>query len=435
MIDRMFKVPYFIDINAWKTKSFPPNAITPLFMDYTTKKLSNMTDWYGFAIISCSLYLGIHPYRGTHPKYGRKIDDVIQRMKDGVSVFNKEVKLPPATREFDFIPDSYVKWFIDVFEHGKRTLPPHAAGFVTVVRKKIDVMFKYFTANIYKLSLHPNGKEIKRYYYINGIDVGFFDNEIVINDKVIKIHYKSMKLGVLISQKNKIPYIVFIKNEKLQIYNIDKKKIDFELAAEDFLVYNDLIYVYNNGKIIQVVCADIGVKQIFSIGQSWDATLYSTKVLGNCFFMSVMGKAYAFYPTTSTSGKQFLRLVRLEELDSYEVVEAKNDMNVLVFVGFKDQKFDRFMYIMDNIDDEKHLEIYSDIGSPYINFVVLDNGVGVSMNENGEIEIFIANSKKYQSKIILDDSIKKRIRLFKAETKVLFVDGAKLYHLSVVKKP
>jgi serine/threonine protein kinase len=428
LVDKQFKHMIFIDTNAWKTKSFPPNAITPIFQDHLTKGFNTLSDWYGFGILACKLYVGIHPFKGSHPNYGRTQDDVVKRMKDNVSIFNPNSKVPAAARTFDHIPDAYMQWFLDIFEKGVRREPPNVAGYVTVVKKQVTSAYKYFQVDLFKMM----NQEVKRYYVVNGEEVVFCENEIVVGMKNIPLKNNKVKIGVIVSKREKVPYFVFISKGKLIIYNADGTPIDLDLVADDFLVQDHVIYVKNRGSVVQISCNDLGDKQVFSIGDQWSVMPNSTKTLGNCFYMSVMGKTHMIVPWV-LGNKYYLRTIAIPELDGYKVVEAKFDQPVLGIVGEQNGKYDRFMLTIDPMDGKYHVEVEPDIGMPVLNFVVLDNGIGVSMDEDGQVNMFTTNINKLQSKSIKDDTIKSTMRLFKNGVTVLFAEGSKIYSLKVAK--
>lgn len=134
-----FKRLFAIDAGAYHTRSFPATAVTPTTLDPTTTQhgpFTVVTDWYAFAVVSCSLFLGIHPFRGTYTGANKQLtrlptDDpkdplaaVRRRMKAGVSVFSKDVRVPPVVYPFDVIPPAWRRWYEAVFERGDRTAPP-----------------------------------------------------------------------------------------------------------------------------------------------------------------------------------------------------------------------------------------------------------------------------------------------------------------------
>src|SRR4030042_7024396 len=109
LVNNDFITPYMIDVNSWQTPSYNATAIMPSIRDWSTTTFSELTDWFSFAIISFQLFIGVHPFKGTHKKYRR--NDFVNRVKDSVSVFNSQVSLPPSARDFNLIPGSYKDWY------------------------------------------------------------------------------------------------------------------------------------------------------------------------------------------------------------------------------------------------------------------------------------------------------------------------------------
>ena len=72
LVTNKTQMPYFIDVDSYQTPSFPATAIMPSIRDWHTKGFNELSDWYSFAIIACQLFIGIHPYKGTHPNFSKK---------------------------------------------------------------------------------------------------------------------------------------------------------------------------------------------------------------------------------------------------------------------------------------------------------------------------------------------------------------------------
>lgn len=124
---------HFIDVDSYQTPSFPATAImaggASNIRDYHATAFSELSDWFSFGVVACQLLLGIHPYKGSHPKYGKNL---VERMKANVSIFNVDVRVPSTARSPSALPAPYREWFEDMFERGKRAHPPHAADMLRV---------------------------------------------------------------------------------------------------------------------------------------------------------------------------------------------------------------------------------------------------------------------------------------------------------------
>ena len=171
--------PYFIDTHAYATPSFRADAYTEAFTDpQCNLNFDRQADWYSFGIVACKIFTGIHPYKGTHPNYTKK--ELLKRMKDRMSIFNDAVALPTAARDFSFIPSEYFKWFIELFEEGKRVPPPSVGGLlnVTIVKKQLTQVVAGLTVErVMQIST-----DIKRIFTFRGkiAAVGKDDDKIVL---------------------------------------------------------------------------------------------------------------------------------------------------------------------------------------------------------------------------------------------------------------
>jgi hypothetical protein len=103
---------FFIDVDSYQTPNYPASAYTESLRDWKISGFDRLSDWFTMACVTFSLWVGVHPYKGTHPKYGRNVKD---RIIHGASVFDKGVSLPPSCRSFDLIPSDLRGWYERVF--------------------------------------------------------------------------------------------------------------------------------------------------------------------------------------------------------------------------------------------------------------------------------------------------------------------------------
>ena len=122
------ETPLHIDVGAWQTVTHPATALMEHVRDPKMNGLTFTagTDWFSFAVVVTQLYVGVHPYRGRHRDY--QPIAWRQMMAKGISIFNREVKLPQGARDFAAIPRGHRAWLEGVLEHGERTAPPPPGG-------------------------------------------------------------------------------------------------------------------------------------------------------------------------------------------------------------------------------------------------------------------------------------------------------------------
>lgn len=122
--------PVAIDVDSWQLAGFPATVIMPSIADHSSAgqgidRFNEGTDWFAWGVVTYNLWTGIHPYKGTHPTYGR--GNLEQRMRARASVFESGVQLPPAARDPALIPPRLLAWYERTFQSTERTAPPRAA--------------------------------------------------------------------------------------------------------------------------------------------------------------------------------------------------------------------------------------------------------------------------------------------------------------------
>lgn len=116
--------PVAIDVDSWQLPGFPATAIMPSIRDHSQKAFSEGTDWFAWAVVSCQLWTGIHPYKGSHSDFPRGALEA--RMKAMASIFGPKVRLPGAARPVTDIPTPLRSWYERTFETTERSAPPSA---------------------------------------------------------------------------------------------------------------------------------------------------------------------------------------------------------------------------------------------------------------------------------------------------------------------
>lgn len=121
LVDTRRRVPYLIDVDSMQAPGFPATAITPQIDDPLAGGCHGpASDWFAYAILGFELLVGIHPFRGTHPR----VQGLEARMAAGISVLDREVALPPVCEDPRALPSALLAWFDDTFRGRLRAPPP-----------------------------------------------------------------------------------------------------------------------------------------------------------------------------------------------------------------------------------------------------------------------------------------------------------------------
>lgn len=424
-----FNEIYAIDVDSYQTPHYPATALMETIRDrHNPNKFSEATDWFAFAIVSFQMFIGIHPYKGKHPT----IPDLDTRMMQNVSVLYKErgveiVGVPKACYPFSVIPKAYLDWYNLVLEKGERIPPPAdinkavipVAAFVQAVSSdKIDItdLWTFYDRN------HLN--EIVDFYESRGKAIILTKKSIFINNNLVTNLYRHV-LGAVINSKDEV---VVINKDGIFRANTDNP-ISFGYKIDDAMSYNGRFYVQNDDKILEVVLAEniITAKVVANIHPN------ATKLYPGVVIQNLLGAAYvSVFPETNTAYQ-----VRIREIEGSKVVDAKFDSNVLMVVVSRHGaqhntgKYERLVVRFNDDYSSYDIRVVQDITPTGLNFVVLDTGVCVCLNENDDLEIFSAKIGSSNIKIINDKVLSGDMRLYKLNGKVVFTKDNKIYRMSL----
>ncbi len=418
LVDPTFKIPYFIDVDSYQTKSFPATAIMPSIVDYHTKQFNKLSDWFSFAIVTCQLFIGIHPFKGSHPNYKKR--DLEKRMRENVSIFNKETNLPPSVRDFGLIPNNWHDWFIRLFEKGERELPPTSMKELikTAVKKTIIksvdnliiTLIKEFKSNIL-------------YYKNVGLDILVkTEKEIIIG----KYNFSSqIDTEVVMIERSNTP--VAIKIEKQHLITKYRNFITSNnIKCEQKIIINNQLFIINKNKFSHVIIREINNNLLLGIGKTWNIMENSSEVFGNVIYQNILGKPYLFIPLN----EKICMNISVPELIDSKIINMKYIDKVCIGVFFKDNEYKRFTIIF----NEEHTKYsYSEIETDFydVNFTVLPNGVTVSIIDEHKMQIFINNWEKNKIKEITNKIISTDMVLCNDQMQVQFFKENLLYSMKM----
>lgn len=427
MVDvKTYEIPYFIDVNGYQTPSFPATVIMPSIRDWSSKTFSELTDWYSFAIVSCQLFVGIHPFKGKHLKY--KPNQLEDRMKSNISIFNKDVSVPSTCRDFSYIPDDFRNWYIRLFEKGERIPPPKVVGLLNIKQVAIKIVQ---TTNHFEIStVQEFQDEIVKVRTWNGNRVVTTKKQIFVN----KMNYRvsTPEIDVVFTPKMMKPIFVKVDKGKISLRDTKGNDLNIDISCEEKMVIGNTIFVKFEGNLYELIINEFGDRVVPSVKQTWNIMPLSSQLFDNMIYQNVLGKAYIVIPHPEESLKNSsCSIVSVPELNGYRIIDGKYENKVCMLIGNKGSVTSKF--ILRFSDDSKYdCRIVDD--STFINFTVLDNGISISINDDDTIEVFSNNLSSNKVNAIQDPDINQSMMLVKDGIKTLFFNQNKLYSLSMKNK-
>jgi hypothetical protein len=423
-----FSEMFFIDVDSYRTPSFPATALMESVRDRAAREFNDLSDWFSFAVVSFQMFAGIHLFKGTYaplqnlPDNESKLD---ARMRAGVSVLNAQVSVPASALPFNVIPPAYLDWYRAVFEEGKRLPPPADARFIIKV-----------------VQTAARGSLVSSLFEI--IEAREFDGEIIRHDGVVTVTQSSVYFDgrkfpkphrdVLAAATPRLRHLVaaYADASGPRFHDLTAgRRLDLKIDAEDVMLHGGQFYVRQGEHIYAVEFVELKSGIIPGLKPVANVMMKSTRTFEGLALQNLLG---AYYASLLPAGGACYQ-VRLSELDGYAVVDARLERNVLVAVGAKGGRYDKFVFRFADDFGSYDLRILSDVSSNDINFTVLDTGVVLHMTDEDALEVFSRHEGSTEIKSVRDESVGGDVKLFHVGTRALMARGNKLYKISMRQQP
>lgn len=429
LITHDFKSIVAIDTDSYQTPSFPATAIMDTIRDRHTKIFSELTDWFSFAILAFQLMVGIHPYKGKHDQY----KTLEERMINNVSVLNHSVRVPGACYPFSVIPQVYLDWFGAVLDKGQRIAPPIDLQAIVKLVTKIQKIVGSDNFEIEELLRFD--EKIEKIIFLPGdLHVVATTNKLYCGKREIN---KSSQYDGLVTTPNGLVVSANVESKKLILRNESATNtIIIDMSAEWIVTYDNRLYIKNGHNILEINLLETSHKDIMATAKIVAKVLPSaTMPYDGVVIQDVLGMYYAsMFPHSSHH-----QCIKLPELTGYRIVRARYSKRVLMIIAAKNGIYDRFVFRIENddYDAQYDLNIINDIDPLGLNFVVLDSGVVVMINEDEKLEMFSAKKDGTFRAMIDDPNINFDMTLMVNGKRLYFTtyaDPGKLFSITMKKK-
>jgi len=428
-----FDEAYLIDVDSYQTEHFKAEVIMPSVRDWSVKpaQFSELSDWFSFAVLACQMYLGIHPYRGTHPgSAGVPADQRLEhRMRHHVSVFDRTVAIPKACFSPDVIPPHQRAWLTAVLQDGKRVAPPPPDGLAPFVVATLATVrtATAFGGNLTVTLIGEFEGNVLGYQESGGDCLVQTDQGVFLNGHRV---YGVAAGGALLlgfTPKNNRPIGLHLHDGILSLLEFAERRVTaVTLNANELARSGDRFYVRNLGQVIELGLHELPDRVMVTAAHPVANVMESaSRLYEGCAIQNMIGSVFVSLFPSSRAGYQ----CRIPELDSYRVVDAKFDGGVLMVVGAKGGKYDRLIFRFEPSFASYDLRTVPDISPSGINFTVFGK-LCVSLTEEEEVEAFPTAMGAGGSKTAKDTALGADMRLMPVSGRVGFSRGSKVFTLS-----
>jgi len=414
---------FFIDVDSYQTPSFPATVLMDSVRDRHAKTFSTASDFFSFAVVSFQMFVGIHPYKGTYAPFQGMTDKAGKldaRMRANISVLHKDVTVPASCLPFSVIPQVYLDWYRAVFEEGKRPGPPD------------DVQA------VLRLAIETLPRVESTLFIVN--EYLEFDSEIISHAAGLTVTEKSIyfdgrcftkppfDVKVATSPRRRHVIVAFKEHDKLRFRDLTSDRdIDTELDNGEVMVVNERFYLKQQESILAVDFIELPQTFLLGLRPVANVMMRATQLFDGLAIQNLLGATYGSI-LTADGGCHQLRLV---ELDGYQVVNARVERNVLIVVGIKQGRYDKFVFRFARDFSSHDLRIISDTSSIDINFTVLDTGVALHLVDDNKLEVFLSSQNSPGLRTFQDALLETDVRLLHSGKQALIAHGRKLCKISL----
>ncbi len=420
LVDKGLSDILFIDVDSYQTPGFKATALMDSVRDRhnTGSGFSRETDWFSWGIVSFQMFVGIHPYKGKHVA----LSDIDARMLQNISVLNRDVSVPKVCYAFDVIPQAYLNWYRAVFENGQRCAPPtdlNAPLVLTPIIQRIAASDKLLITMMGRFSA-PIVLPLPH----AGTLCGVTTQGLVMRGKPV---LADSNARIIMTPRHNTLLAATLRGGKVRLFDIAQGQyMAGELDADAITTYADRLYLKNGNGLFEVEFLEYGATPQPALRAIGNVLPNAALVHEGVVTQNLLGAQYAsLFPM---SGKCYS--VRIKELDAHRIIDARFDNNVLMLVGERHGQYDKYILRFDATYTAYDVRVVPNITYEGLNFVTLDSGVCVHLNENEELELFANRKDALGIKILVEPALQ-GAQLFKNGTQVLFSKGDTLYSMTL----
>jgi len=435
LVSKKFDKIFFIDADSYQTRSFPATALMESIRDRHMKgqhAFTELTDWFAFGIVSFQMFCGIHPYKGKH----QQLKGLDARMNANVSVFNSSVHVPKAAYPVTVIPTGYRDWYRAVFEDGKRVPPPVQPGMVMVI---VPDLRKVVGTNLLDIvEVYAYGDDdcrVRGVYDLGQHTTVVTDAQVWLNGHSIPERGRFVKAVAYSTRSNKAVSVIELDRETptgggLRLHNLtDRKDIPFLLKPSDMMAYDGRVYLKVHDKVHELVLTDVGSDIVATTKLAVTVLENATQMFPGVVLQNLLGSMHvSLFPKSGMTMQ-----VMVKELNGCRVVDARYDRGVLMVIGEKRGQYNRLVFRFDDAHKTYDLRMVKNITPSGLNFVVLDSGVAICMNEDEKLEMFLAQKDHPKLSYVEDPVLGGDMTLVRVKGQLHFYRGNKLYRMSMKK--
>jgi dUTPase len=426
LVDPSFKEVFFIDCDSYQTRSFPATAIMENIRDpkVVNNQFSELSDWFSFAVLTFQMMTSISPYRGRHPK----VKSPVERKKLQLSVFNPDVRIPRAAFPLDIIPEQWRAWYKAVLEDGQRLLPPGSDLGVVIIKPSIKVLPRGSTTfNVTSILEHD--QELLDGWALYSDRIYRTNQGFVLNGRPIHFSGDLSGAQITLTRRTSHPVALVPGNREVRLKNLTTGyEGSAPMLAEQISSIDGRVYIKVGQQVMEVTASETaGGATILSSTVACNVLPKASRLFSGCVIQDLVGSCYvSMFPKSGITHQ-----VHIPELEGYKIIDAKFSKQVLVVMANKGGKYNRFVFRMDSRYEKYDIRKVENVPMSPVNFVCLDSGVCVLVNEAEDLELFSNKKDSQNVKVVQDNFISGDMKLMTDGGSMIYLRGKKSAQLKM----
>jgi hypothetical protein len=218
----------------------------------------------------------------------------------------------------------------------------------------------------------------------------------------------------------------WIEDETLRLYDTaEGRTVPTDLRAEALTSYGGTLYLRSGDSLYEVELLELPAGPRPALRPAGNVLENATELYDGVAVQSLLGACYvSLFPRPGSC-----RQVHLKELDGARVVDARFDGGVLMLLAAREGRYDRWTFRFDPRCAAYDARVARDVACAGLDFVTLDTGLCLHLNEAGELEVFPA-AKGGEGMRVIRDAALQGGRLFRDGAQALLARGETVYKVS-----
>lgn len=435
--------PRLIDVDSWQIGPHPATALMPSIQDFHRQGFDALSDWFSWGIVTFQVFTGIHPYKGTHP--GFKKGDLEARMRANASVFDSQVKLNAAVRDFNRIPSPLLDWYEGVFAKGERAAPPdflHSAAPKALTKRLRTVQQGTGIVRHERLRSLPGPV---RHVSANGVAfyaaaTGLAAFDLVRNQALPSL--TSAQIAALFeNQAGLIRFgngFVYLSNNagaiSGQLVVGERDPVPLQLStnalpclAEKLAVISNKVYALNSRAVngmVELALSAVGSRIVLTTKAAWPVNVKATRFYDGFALMDCLGAPFVVMPEGDS-----VHILRAPALADYRVVNGFGRSLHRLWVHAL-RRSDGQLFRIELRANGREFEVLHAalVDVAEMNVAVSPKGIGVAIFEDGVVSV--SNTQGDSVQEVKDASVSPEMHLYGLPDGVFYFQGSDLFRLS-----